>query len=339
LFELFTIGKGPLIGEGNYTYYTEHDVQEGARVLTGWKVNNNTLSSWFNASKHDTGTKTFSDLWGNRTITHQGSDEYNALIQMIFENKQTARSLVRKLYRWFVYYHIDEEVETQIIEPLTDTFFNSGYELEPVVRQLLSSEHFFDQGFRGCYIKNPIEFTLGTLRRLEVHIPEELKTSYEFWNLFYLLSSYQEMELGTPPDVAGWPAYYLEPGFNELWINSATLPQKAEFTTKLMQGSYKKNGTNLLVDMIGLAEATTDPSDPDILVAELCELLLPVPVDSEVHDELKEVLRPGLPDFEWTVEWNDYAGDPNNTALKETVENALRSLFNTILHLPSYYLM
>ncbi len=339
LFELFTIGKGPLIGDGNYTYYTEQDVQEGARVLTGWKVNNSDLSAWFNTSKHDTGNKTFSDYYGNQSITDQGSNEYSVLIDMIFDKKQTARTMVRKLYRWFVYYQIDEEVETQIIEPLTDTFFDNGYLIQPVLRKLLSSQHFFDHDFRGSYIKNPIEFTLGTLRKLEVEIPEDLMSAYEFWNLFYFLSSYQEMELGTPPDVAGWPAYYLEPGFNELWINSATLPQKAEFTSRLLGNSYTRNGITLKVDVIALAEATSQPSNPVILITELCELLLPVSVSSEVIDELKEVLIPGLPDFEWTVEWNNYLGDPNNTTLKEAVENALGQLLDAIMHSPQYYLM
>ena len=104
LFELFTIGKGPLIGEGNYTNYTEQDIQEAARVLTGWKINTTTQESWFNASKHDTGSKTFSEVYNNQVISNGGDQEYLTLLSMIFDKKETARHLVRKLYRWFVYY-------------------------------------------------------------------------------------------------------------------------------------------------------------------------------------------------------------------------------------------
>ncbi len=339
LFELFTIGKGPLMAEGNYTYYTEQDVQEAARVLTGWKVNNNTLAPWFNASHHDKGIKIFSEYYGNQVIADQGDTEYQALIQMIFNQKETARTLVRDLYRWFVYYLIDEEAEYQIIEPLSDILFDNGYEILPVLKSLLSSQHFFDTGFRGCYIKNPLEFILGSLRRLEVSIPDELQTKYEFWNLFYNLASYQELDLGNPPDVAGWPAYYMEPGFNELWINSATLPQKAEFASKLIHGNYKKNGIKLKIDAIALAEMTSDPSEPIQLITEFCELLLPAPVSDLKFNELKEVLIPGLPDFEWTVEWFKYKNNAGDATLKESVENALRLLLEAILHLPEYYLM
>ncbi|RLD26292.1 MAG: DUF1800 domain-containing protein, partial [Bacteroidetes bacterium] len=339
LFELFTIGKGPLIGEGNYTHYTEQDVQEGARVLTGWKINNNTRTAWFNANHHDKGIKNFSEYYGNQVIADQGNTEYQALIHMIFNQKETARALVRKLYRWFVYYQIEEETENQIIEPLSDILFDNGYEILPVLTRLLSSEHFFDQEFRGCYIKNPLEFILGSLRRLEVSISDELQTKYEVWNLFYNLAGNQELDLGNPPDVAGWPAYYLQPTFNELWINSATLPQKAEFSTKLIHGNYKKNEIKLEVDVIALAEMTSVPSEPIQLITEFCELLLPVPVSELQIDALKEILIPGLPDFEWTVEWFNYKNNAGDETLKAAVENALRLLLEAILQLPEYYLM
>ncbi len=339
LFELFTIGKGPMISEGNYTYYTELDVQEAARVLTGWKISNNNLLAYFNTSKHDKGEKTFSDCFANHVITDQGEEEYHALIDMIFSKKETARSLIKKLYRWFVYYVIDEDVMTRIIDPLTDTLFNNGYEIEPVLRQLLSSEHFFDEGIKACYIKNPLEFIIGSLRRLELIIPDELSSQYEFWNLFYSLSKNQGLDLGTPPDVAGWPAYYLVPQFNKLWINSATLPLKAEFATKLLNGSYKKNQIRIKANVILLAERTSEPSSPQILIEELCDFLLPVTVGADQIAVLKEILIPGLPDFEWTVEWGGFKNDPDNPDKIEAVENPLRLLIEEIMHMPEYYLM
>jgi len=339
VFELFTIGKGPMISEGNYTYYTEHDVQEGARVLTGWKINNTNLATYFNASKHDKGEKTFSEYYGNQSISDKGDKEYIELIEMIFAKTETARSLVKKLYRWFLYYKIDEEVLSQVINPLSDTLYNNGYDLKPVLRQLLSSEHFFDPNFKGCYIKNPLDFILGSMRKLEVAISDDLVTKYEIWNLLYLLSGYQELKLGSPPDVAGWPAYYLEPQFNELWINSATLPQKAEFSTKLIKGKYKKKGFVLKPDVIALAEKTSDPSFPDTLITELSELLLPVPVSADQIVNLKEVLIPGLPDYEWTLEWNNYKDNPEDQGLEEAIGNALRLLIEAIMHMPEYYLM
>jgi hypothetical protein len=172
-----------------------------------------------------------------------------------------------------------------------------------------------------------------------VNIPNTLTTKYEFWNLFYTLASYQEMKLGSPPDVAGWPAYYMEPQFNELWINSATLPQKVDFNYKLLNGKYIKKGETIRPDVINLASGTSSPSTANTLISELCDLLLPVQVSQTQIDHLKEVLIPGLPDFEWTEEWEKYQNNPNDSNQKQAVEQALRNLLESIMRMPEFYLM
>jgi len=131
----------------------------------------------------------------------------------------------------------------------------------------------------------------------------------------------------------------MEPQFNELWINSSTLPLKAEFSTKLLYGRYKKKGFVIRPDVLALAELVSEPSDADALITELCALLLPVPLSEDQLDQLKEVLIPGLPDFEWTLEWNKHKENPEDQALKNAVENALGLLLEAIMHMPEYYLM
>ena len=72
--ELFTIGKGPQVADGDYTNYTEQDVKAAARVLTGWRLYQNpdgtigVQTSSFDATRHDTGNKTFSYRYGSVTI-------------------------------------------------------------------------------------------------------------------------------------------------------------------------------------------------------------------------------------------------------------------------------
>ncbi|MEZ4948818.1 MAG: DUF1800 family protein [Saprospiraceae bacterium] len=176
LFELFTIGKGPLAGPGDYTYYTEQDVQEAAKVLTGWRIvrfprSNNgivTLESsvmtTFRSALHETGDKTFSSRFNGAIISNNGEDEYKDLIDMIFNQDQCARFLARKLYRWFVYYEIDDTIEQNVIEPLAQIIIDNNYEVEPALRTLLGSQHFFDHINTGPMIKNPIDFVSSTLR-------------------------------------------------------------------------------------------------------------------------------------------------------------------------------
>ena len=73
LLELFTLGKGPLIGAGNYTTYTEADVQAAAKVLTGWRDDATTVAGYYTASRHDLTTKHFSSrLWQRQHRAQRG---------------------------------------------------------------------------------------------------------------------------------------------------------------------------------------------------------------------------------------------------------------------------
>lgn len=88
LLELFTIGKGPLVAPGDYTNYTEQDVVEMAKVLTGWRVlpigNPNTLTAQFDNGRHTSGSKFLSPRFDNAIIAENGELEYRDLIDVIF---------------------------------------------------------------------------------------------------------------------------------------------------------------------------------------------------------------------------------------------------------------
>jgi len=78
LFELFTIGKGPELAQGNYTNYTEQDVAAAARVLTGWRdvgYRSTTvpIGTVFDVTRHDTGNKQFSSAFQNTVIRGRNS--------------------------------------------------------------------------------------------------------------------------------------------------------------------------------------------------------------------------------------------------------------------------
>jgi len=343
LFELFTIGKGPLIEEGNYTNYTEHDIREAAKVLTGWRTNGNTDQPYFTSSRHDKTQKTFSDIYEKFTISNKEEKEYKRLIQMIFLKKETARHLVRKLYRWFVYYQIDEQTEEQIINPLASFFIEQNFEIKPLLKKLLSSQHFFDENYLGSMIKNPLDFTVGLLRQLEFDVPDntDIQIQYGFNNAIRNQSNNMGMDLGNPPDVAGWQAWYLAPSYNEIWINSATIPIRANFVKQIVSWGVRplSGYDKFYLDPIKTAYISNDPSDINDLIPTLGNLLFPKAITESQLLELKEVLIPGLPDFEWTVEWNKYITNPNDTNQKKAVENSLKNLLTKMCSMAEYQLM
>lgn len=338
LFELFTIGKGPLIADGHYTNYTESDIREAAKVLTGWQVDRNTGKSLYYSSRHDKTTKVFSDAFVKTTIPNKEEAEYKLLVDMIFNQKETARHLARKIYRWLMYSWIDQTIEELIIEPLATTLFNNNYELMPMLVQLLSSEHFFSTDYRGSYIKNPLDFTLGVYRKCEIKLSAAILTNYELWNEVFYSCRYMEMALGDPPDVAGWPQYYKEPSFYELWINSATVPQRTTFTNNLCTNGVTKTAYKFFIDPFVLTGKISDPSVASTLINELALILLPVSLNSQQIIQLKEVLIPGLPDNTWTTEWNKYLSNPTETVQKNLVSKKLLSVISTILQMPEFYL-
>lgn len=342
LFELFTIGKGPLIEEGNYTNFTEHDIREAARVLTGWKTDKNTDSAYFNSPKHDKGAKTFSSVYNEQTIQNNEENEYKDLINMIFSKKATASFLVRKLYRWFVYHHIDDDIEQYIIDPLAEELIENSFELKPLLKKLLCSEHFYDPHYCGAIIKNPLEFTIGILRQLEYPTPDDsdILAQYGFWNITRSKARIQDMEIGNPPDVAGWPAWYLAPNYNKLWVNTATIPNRANTIKAVVYwGTRPLSGYDrIYYDPFKLAYRAGDPSNIDDLLNTFTKLLFPTPASEEQIQDLKAVLIPGLPDFEWTVEWNRYIQNPSDENQKNAVANSLKNVLAKICSMAEYQL-
>jgi len=338
LFELFSIGKGPLIGDGNYTNYTETDIKEAAKVLTGWQVNNTTSTSYFTSSRHDKTVKTFTAAFGVQSISNNEGNEYKDLVAMIFTRKETARYITRKLYRWFVYYEITPEIESSIIEPLATTLFDNNYDVKPLLIELLSSEHFFSEGFMGASIKNPLEFTLGIFRKGQVQISSDVLNNYQMWSTLYTQAASMEMKLGDPPDVAGWPQYYREPQFSRLWINSATIPNRTIFSDKMFAGGYTKNGFKYYINPLLLTNWISDPSNPNTLIRELTAVFHPTDISQENINKLKAILIPGLPDATWTSEWQKYINNPADTVQKNLILTALNSVLTAICRLPEFYL-
>ncbi len=342
LLELFTLGKGPLIGAGNYTTYTEADVQAAARVLTGWRDNATTVSGYFTASRHDATTKQFSAAFGNAKLAPNGANEYQDLIDLIFNQTATAAFLVRKLYRWFVYYVIDSQVESDIIQPLATLLVQSNYDVVPVLRKLLSSQHFFDAANVGCLIKSPLDFTVGVCRQLELALPPAGSpvALYGVWDYLNALTNVQQQTLGDPPNVAGWAAYYQTPQFHELWINSVTLPRRNQTTDLFIGTGYTKNSFTYKADLVAWVQALPPATaqDPNLVIAEFVRLMVPLVLTASQLDFLKNALIPGLPDFEWTSEWNLFLATPTNTARRNAVTTKLVAMAKALAGLAEYQL-
>jgi uncharacterized protein (DUF1800 family) len=322
LQELFTVGRG------QDSLYTEDDVIAAARVLTGWRINMDPLNSYFDVSAHDTGPKSFSSFYNNTTIPGSGNDntELDALVNMIFNTPETARFICRKLYRWFVYYQIDDATEQDVIIPMATVLQSNNYDIKPALAALFKSEHFFDTINQACYIKTPFDMVVGTLREFNVSFPayNNYTTGYPlFWSLYSSAADMQQ-ELFQPPDVSGWPSYYQDPMYFELWVNSNSLPRRADYTDALVNDA--------VIDVRAFANYSSNPADPNQLVNDVSGLLLRYPLsdNSKTYVKTHFLTNNTTNDSIWTNAWNSN----NNTV----INNSLKEMFKFLMNLPEFHL-
>lgn len=322
LQELFAIGKG------NDSQYTENDVIAAARVLTGWRINTQPLSVYLDADAHDTGSKTFSAFYNNTTIagSTNPNQELDALMDMLFNTTEAARFICRKLYKWFVYYEIDDATETSVIIPMADILRSNNYEIKPALEALLKSDHFYDVLNQACYIKNPFDMIVGTLREFNVSFPPytDYVNGYPLFYSIYQNAADMQQQLFQPPDVSGWPSYYQEPMHYELWVNSNSLPKRADFTDALVNDA--------VIDVRAFAGFSSNPADPNQLIDDVTALLLRYPLSANSRTWVKThfLTNNTSDDTIWTTAWNT-----NNSTV---IDTSLKNMFRFLMNLPEFHL-
>lgn len=186
VMELFTLGRGN---------YTEKDIQEAARAFTGWTTNLKGEFE-FQAHNHDNGQKTFFGKTGD----FSGED----IIDMLLEKREVATFITTKVYKHFV----NEEVNPGHIAPLAKNFYEGQYNIEQLMREIFTSDWFYDERNIGAKIKSPVELLVGLMKSFNMEFTDA--------NSLIKVEKIMGQVLFNPPNVAGWPG-----GLN--WIDSSSL--------------------------------------------------------------------------------------------------------------------
>ncbi|QHI38732.1 hypothetical protein IMCC3317_41260 [Kordia antarctica] len=196
LMELFTLGRDN---------YSEKDIKESARAFTGW--NHDFMGNFrLRRFQHDTEEKTFFGETGN----FDGED----IIDIILKQKQCAKYICEKIYRYFV----NDTIDDSRVSEMTTIFFKD-YDIENLMRFVLLSDWFYDEKNIGTKIKSPIEFLVGVHRI----VPMQFEKPRELIYLQKLLGQH----LLFPPNVAGWKG-----GRN--WINPNTMMLRLNLPSVLL---------------------------------------------------------------------------------------------------------
>lgn len=369
--ELFTIGRGPQIGVGNYTNYTEDDIKAAARVFSGYQYDLNNVNvdaetsvrhCKATTSRHSNAVKTFSSAFGNTqinqpppaTVTQASmAAELDAFVNMVFNQLETAKNISRKLYRFFVHRDISAAVETDIISPMAAALVASNYQLSSALNLLLQSKHFYDlddanaaDNKIGAMVKSPLELFYNTMRFFDISpftFPGNTPTT--IWTTFYrnglrngILVNAQ-MNFFFTTSVAGFPAYYLAPKYDRNWFDASTITQRYYFGRCFLEGRrlpFSNSSLGIRFDFLLWARNNiSNAGNGNILVDELLNFLLPEIPDTARRDYfLRDILLGSLSLINWQNEWNNYISTGNSTVVKPRLE----LLFRAILYAQEYQL-
>jgi len=280
LMELYSTGIGQ---------YTEGDVQEAARVLTGWKVGmfndepalNGYFAPYFSSALHDQEAKQFMGV----TIPARDNDsnteylvkneEVKKLIDILFERRTQAiaKFMARKFYRFFIY--SNPKVESSVIDELATLFITNNFTIKSTLMTFFASEHFFDQANRGIQIKTPLEFVVGLGRQLSVTLNSPVT---QIRNL--------EQSIMDPPNVAGWDGY-------RTWISTKTYPIRRKFALDTINAMSDQQ-------LLTFAKQFPDYDNAEKLCKHIEAFLLPKEITNERHLRYKtDYLLQKQPDYEW----------------------------------------
>lgn len=201
VMELFALGEG---------HYTEHDISEAARALTGWSLDRIRQQFISRPLAHDPGEKTFLGRTGKFT----GED----VIEQIVAQPQSARFITGKLWNYFAGQMPSEELN----EALAANFRAHGNNFKPFLGTLFRSEEFYGDAVIRNQVKSPVQWLVGSVRVLECELPPPLVS----WGMLRQLGQ----DLFAPPNVKGWDG-------GVTWITTNTLLERYNDAQSLVQGT------------------------------------------------------------------------------------------------------
>ena len=356
--ELFTITKGEQIGEGDYTTYTEDDVIQAARVFSGFKtmLDRSIIDSdtgipigRISVNQHDQGDKIFSHAFDNYELqagTDENSimDELHEFVDMIFDKEATAKAYIEKLYRFFVKSEWSSADETNIINPLTQLLIDNDYNIMPVVRIILSSQHFYDANdtdpsdeILGSIVKSPLQLLSSAIRNLGFTIPDpisDMENYYKF-SKFFLDNTFFPMAgmiLFGPSTVAGYPAVFQAPNYDRQWFSSSTILARYKMIECLINGrnALGQNGQfGAAVDTVLIIENNiSSPGNIYNLVNNIAEILYPFSIQQERIEYFAELILDGYPGYYWEDTWNNYLENGDDTIVRNKLNILITAMFN-----------
>lgn len=212
-WELFTLGRDVL--------YTEDDIKEGARAFTGitlLRESGEDARPIYDITNHDETEKLIFP-----TRASAANHDYLSVIDLTLEQDEAPEYVARNLFQFFVH----SEPSNAVVRDLADIFVANDFEIEPLVRTILTSSAMFSVQSKGARIRTPIEHIIGVARTFDMHMHSELSQGSQLNRLVDDLKT-GGLELLNPPGVEGW-------GDNEYWLEDQFLLSRVRMLSRRME--------------------------------------------------------------------------------------------------------
>jgi uncharacterized protein (DUF1800 family) len=255
LMELFTLGVG---------HYTETDIKEAARALTGWKVNNGAFHEW--TVDHDDGEKTI--------LGQKGSWNGDDLVRMLLEHPATSKRLAWRVCDWLMG---EKVVDAAALDALAAGLRQHDLDVGWAVDTVLRSGAFFAEANLGSRVLGPVEFLIGVPRALECFDPPPSSLVLGEW------AARLGQDLFYPPNVGGWPG-------GRDWLTTQAIIGRANYAAALVEGRLWARPSP--VDGIALAKTHERGSDLEDVLTFCTELLTGAPPEAAFRKRLLAALGP-----------------------------------------------
>lgn len=200
VMELFALGEG---------HYTEKDITEGARALTGWSYDRLEQKFVERPFWHDRGEKV---IFGER-----GNFDGNDFLRLIVEQPEAARFITAKLWKYFA----GADPSPELVTALATEFRQADNHFKPVLRTMLLSQEFYDASVIRAQVKSPVQWLVGSVCMLERELPPPMAC--------FALTRNLGQDLFAPPNVKGWDG-------GVSWITTNTLMARYNEAATLVQG-------------------------------------------------------------------------------------------------------
>jgi len=149
------------------------------------------------------------------------------------------------------------------------------------------------------------------------------------------------MELGDPPNVAGWPPYYQAPNYDKIWINTDSITKRALASDSMIfWGYWISDSVKVTANLLEYVKGFENPEDPNALINDFVLLNLGLDLNETQIEMTKKILLNGQEqDYYWTGAWLTYLASPNDESNATIVLNRLKPAFQLLLQMGESQLM